>query len=136
MPELVGTAVDEVTFTVEEGKVLELARATGATDPQHAAGLATATHVVVAAHHRDQQGFVDLLGLDITRVVVGSVAWDYERALRVGDVLRGARTVVADDTREGRSGPVRRVTLATAYVDQSGAVPVRVTEVLIERPSR
>jgi acyl dehydratase len=136
MSELVGRLVDEVAFTVEAGKVLELARATGATSPDHPARLATATHVVVAAHHRDQQGFVDALGLDITRVVVGSVAWEYARPLRVGDVLRGARTVVADDTRESRHGTLRRITLETAYVDQDGAVPVRVTEVLVERPAR
>ena len=136
MPELIGAVVDDVRFTVEAGKVRELARATGATDPAHADGLATATHVVVAAHHRDQQGFVEALGLDITRVVVGSVAWDYQRPLRVGDVLRGTRTVVGDDTREGRAGTLRRVTLETTYVDQAGEVPVRVTEVLVERPAQ
>jgi hypothetical protein len=125
----VGTVVDRVSFAVEQGKVRELARATGAADPDHAAGLATATHVVVAGHYRDQQGFVAALGLDIARVVVGSVAWDYARALRVGDELVGTRTVFADEMR-GRN---RLVTLETAYVDQAGAVVVRQHEVLVER---
>lgn len=137
MAGLVGTVVDRVSFTVEQGKVLELVRATGASDPAHRdEGLATATHVVVAAHHRDQQGFLDALGLDIARVVVGSVSWDYDRPLRVGDRLVGTRTVVADETRAGRSGTNRLVTLETEYADPAGAVVVRQREVLVERGPR
>jgi hypothetical protein len=133
----VGTVVDRVAFTVEHGKVLELVKATGVTDPAHRErGLATATHVVVAAHHRDQQGFVDALGLDIARVVVGSVSWGYTRPLRVGDELVGTRTVVADETRAGRSGTNRLVTLETEYADPTGSVLVRQREVLIERGAR
>jgi len=131
---LVGTMVDRVAFTVEQGKVLELARATGATSADHTeGGLATATHVVVAGHHRDQQGFVAALGLDIRRIVVGSVSWEYARPLRVGDELVGTRTVVGDETREGRSGTNRLVTLETAWTDPDGAVLVRQREVLVER---
>jgi len=127
---LVGTLVDRVSFAVEQGKVLELARATGATSPDHReGGLATATYVVVAGHHRDQQGFVAALGLDIRRIVVGSVSWEYVRPLRVGDELVGIRTVVADETRGGH----RLVTLETAWTDPDGAVLVRQREVLIER---
>lgn len=137
MGALVGTVVDRVAFTVEQGKVLELATATGATDPAHRdEGLATATHVVVAAHHRDQQAFVDALGLDITRVVVGSVSWDYARPLRVGDELVGTRTVVADEIRAGRRATNRLVTLETEYADRAGSVVVRQREVLVERGTR
>lgn len=137
MDGLVGTVVDRVAFTVEHGKVLELVRATGVTDPSHRdRGLATATHVVVAAHHRDQQGFVGTLGLDIARVVVGSVSWDYARPLRVGDELVGTRTVVGDESRPGRSGTNRLVTLETEYTDPTGSVLVRQREVLVERGAR
>lgn len=90
-------------------------------------------HVVVAGHQRDQQGFLALLGLDRSRVVVGSVGWEYERALCVGDRLVGVRTVVADETREGRAGAMRLVTLETEFADQDGTVAVRQREVLIER---
>ncbi|HWE90055.1 MAG TPA: MaoC family dehydratase N-terminal domain-containing protein [Pseudonocardiaceae bacterium] len=134
--------VDEVAFDVERGKIAEFARATFAEDPvhtdpdaAHAAGFdavpATATHVVVAGHHRDQRGFVDKLGLAFERVVVGSVKWTYLRPLRAGDSLRGARRVV-DDVRK-RGGALRVVTLETEYVDAAGQPAVRVTEVLIER---
>jgi len=142
---LIGTVVDRVSFDVERGKIREFARATFTADPVHtdpvaaaAAGFAgtpaTATHVVVAGHHRDQQGFVAALGLDISRVVVGSVDWSYERPLLRGDSLVGTRTVVADEVRAGgRGGSMRMVTLETAFVDADGAVAVRQREVLIER---
>lgn len=141
----VGFVVDEVSFEVERGKIREFARATGAADPVHtdratatALGhedlLATATHVVVAGHHRDQRAFVDRLGMDIRRIVVGSTAWEYLRPLRAGDALTGVRRVAADQTKPGRrGGTMRLVTLETEYADATGAVVVRQCEVLIER---
>jgi acyl dehydratase len=142
---LVGTVVDTVQFEVERGKIREFARATLASDLVHTdAGeaesrghsnvLATATHVVVSGHHRDQRAFVELLGLDIRRVVVGSTSWDYARPLQAGDTLTGVRTVVGDETRTSKGGgTMRLVTLETSYVDATGAVAVQQREVLIER---
>lgn len=91
MSELVGTVVDVVTFDIERGKIAEFARATRAEDPVHhgPSALATATHVVVSGHHRDQAGFVEKLGLELSRIVVGSVSWQYERPLRAGDTSPG-----------------------------------------------
>jgi acyl dehydratase len=140
-----GTLVDEVQIDVERGKIREFARATSAADPVHtdptfaqAAGhedvLATATHVVVTGHQRDQHAFVTALGLDIARIVVGSVSWEYARPLLAGDVLTATRTVVDDESKPGRAGGVNRlVTLETVYVDTSGRVAVRQREVLVER---
>ncbi|MCW2778300.1 MAG: MaoC protein dehydratase [Frankiales bacterium] len=144
MSTYLGTTVDQVRFQVERGKIAEFARATGALDPRHvdpeaaradghAGALATATHVVVAGHQRDQRGFVAALGLDITRIVVGSVTWTYARPLVAGDELVGTRRVVGDETRQGRSGTNRLVTLETEFVDAAGDVAVRQREVLVER---
>src|SRR5881296_3146757 len=128
MPSLVGTVVDTVRFDVERGKIREFARATGAADlvhtdrreaqaHGHADVLATATHVVVSGHYRDQRAVVAALGLDLRRVVVGSTAWEYARPLRASDTLTGTRKVVGDETREGtRGGTMRLVTLETEYV--------------------
>ncbi|GLY40409.1 hypothetical protein Amsp01_064320 [Amycolatopsis sp. NBRC 101858] len=132
--------VDEVTFDVERGKILEFARATFAEDPVHtseasarAAGFArlpaTPTHVVVAGHHRDQRRFVEKLGLAFDRVVVGSVKWTYVRPLLAGDRVHGVRRVVDDR----RKGALRIVTLETDYVDTAGESVVVVRETLIER---
>lgn len=141
---LIGEVLDEVAFDVERGKIREFTRATFTEDPLHtnvdaarSAGfddvLATPTHVVVAGHHRDQQSFVDKLGLAIERVVVGSVKWTYLRPLHAGDSLRGIRTVVSDEHREGKRGTLRLVTLETEYVDADGTAVLRQREVLIER---
>lgn len=142
----VGDVVDEVAFTVEAGKVAEFARATATEDPVHtdadaaaAVGLpgpaATATHVVVSGHHRDQRAMVEGLGLALERVMVGSVRWRYHRPLVVGDRLRGARRLVGDEQVGGRAGkaPMRRLTLETAFVDATGDTAVEWQEIVLER---
>lgn len=139
-----GDVLDEVTFTVEAGKIREFARATQAGDPVHTdpdaatrAGfdspVATATHVVAAGHHRDQQAFVAALGMDITRIVVGSVNWEYHRPLLAGDHLTGTRRILSDTTKQGRrGGTMRLVELETTW--NSGDDPVVTQrETLIER---
>lgn len=142
---LVGLVLDSVHYEVEAGKIREFAIASRASDPAHldkeAANqrgygreLATATHVVVAGHYRDQRGFVDRLGLDIRRVVVGSTRWEYLRPLVAGDVLNGVRRVVADESKTSGSGSTMRlITLETTYTNIDGHVVQRQREVLIER---
>lgn len=137
--------LDHVEFGVERGKIQEFARATFTQDAVHTdpdaarlAGLptvaATATHVVVAGHYRDQAAMVGALGLSLSRVVVGSVTWQYLRPLVAGDELRGTRRVVGDDLRTGkRGGEMRLVTLETEYRDGADQPVVRVRELLIER---
>jgi acyl dehydratase len=140
-----GQIVDRVEMDVERGKIRELAIATHAGDPAHVdeqvaaeagfgSALATATHVVVAGHHRNQREFVKALGLTIERVVVGSVEWEYARPLVAGDRLTGTRRVLDDTVREGkRGGPMRLVTLETKWLDADNSLAVTQREVLIER---
>ncbi|WP_175475422.1 MaoC family dehydratase N-terminal domain-containing protein [Arthrobacter sp. UCD-GKA] len=145
MGTLIGTIVDEITFTVERGKVAEFARATYTQDPVHtdqnaaaeagfASEPATGTHVVVAGHHRDQRAVVAHLGLELSRIVVGSVKWEYERPLLVGDNLTGIRIIIGDETKEGkRGGSMRVITLETKFRDKNGLMVSRQQETLIER---
>jgi hypothetical protein len=145
---LIGTVVDEVAFEVERGKVAEFARATGAKDIVHTdrreaqrRGLpevaATATHVVVAGHHRSQAALLEKLGLELTRVVVGGASWEYSRPLVAGDSLTGRRIVTGDETKTTSSGSTLRViTLQTDYRDQDGHVAVRQQETILERGRR
>ncbi|WOC13230.1 FAS1-like dehydratase domain-containing protein [Gordonia sp. MP11Mi] len=140
-----GDTLDVVSFEVEAGKIGEFARATQASDPVHTdphtairagftAVAATPTHVVVAGHHRNQQEFVRALDMDIKRIVVGSVRWDYARPLVAGDQLTGTRCVLSDERKRGkRGGLMRLVTLETAWVDSAGQAAVTQREVLIER---
>jgi acyl dehydratase len=120
---MIGTVVDEFSFEVETGKVREFARAIGAPiDP------VPLTFTAVAAHHRDARAAVEKLGLDIRRVVVGEVEWEYERPLVVGDELRGRRVVAGVRER----GTLKLVTLETEFRDARGEVALRQREVLIE----
>lgn len=141
-----GSIVDDVAFEVEAGKVREFVRSTGATDLAHtektvaqsrglSERLATLTHSVVVGHLRDQQSFLDKLGLDIRRVVVGEVHWRYQRPLIVGDQLRATRRVISDTVKQGASGSLRLVTLETELIDQQGEPAAYVREVLVERGS-
>jgi acyl dehydratase len=143
----VGDELDRVTFDVEPGKIREFARATRARDAVHldaraaaeagfAGPAATATHVVVAGHQRDQGAVVARLGLALERVVVGEVSWQYRRPLIAGDRARGIRRVVADEVKARPDGRgLRLVTLRTDYVDEAGLTVVRQREVLVERPA-
>ena len=141
---LPGQLVDKVELPVERGKIREFARATFTVDPVHtqeaaarAAGFvgvaATATYAVSAGHYRDQQAFVKSLGMAIDRIVVGTVSWVYTRVLVAGDTLTASRVVESDESRVGKSGPMRIVTLRTDFVDQRGVVALVQREVLIER---
>ena len=65
-----GQLVDEVEFPVEEGKVMEFARAVGDTDLE----TVPLTFTAVASHWRDQAAMVELLGLDLPRIVIGAVS--------------------------------------------------------------
>jgi acyl dehydratase len=136
----VGDTVDEVRFTVEAGKVREFAAATATTDPVHldedraaARGLealpATATHVMVVGHHRDQTAMVRALGLTLERVMVGSVRWRYHRPLLVGDTLHGVRRLIDDVTKPR----LRALTLRTEFTDDDGDLAVTLDEVVLER---
>jgi acyl dehydratase len=140
----VGTLVDEFAFPVDASKVREFAIAIKDPSPRYrdAEGAAAEgfdavpaplTFSVVAGHYRDAAAAVDLLGLDIARVVVGEVEWRYEQPVLVGDRLHGRRVVVDVKTREGgRGGLMTLVTLETELRNQRGEVAVRQREVLIE----
>ncbi|GAA1365176.1 MaoC family dehydratase N-terminal domain-containing protein [Arthrobacter rhombi] len=142
---LVGTVVDEVAFDVERGKIAEFAHATGVDDPIHTDRreaqrrqlpdvAATATHVVVAGHHRSQSAMLDTLGLELARVVVGKTGWEYIRPLVAGDSLTGQRVVTGDEAKTSSNGsPLRIITLHTDYRDRGGNVVVRQQETIIER---
>lgn len=141
-----GYVVDEVSFDVERGKIGEFARATYAADEVYTSRsvaavrgfadvVATPTYGVVTAHHRDQRRWVADLGLDITRVVMGSAGWEYRRPLTVGDHITATRRVVSDELRSGNKGTLRILNLKTEYRDQNGDVALVQRDVVIERPA-
>jgi acyl dehydratase len=141
---LVGICIDQVEFPVEEGKIREFALAVGDPDPVYldpAAARAAGHHAVpapptfsiVAAHWRDQSAMVARLGLDLKRVVVGEVQWEYYTAIYAGDRLCGAR-VVRDVTEHAgrRGGRMTLITIETELHNQRGERAVRQRDLIIE----
>jgi acyl dehydratase len=142
--ELVGVCIDEVAFPVEEGKIREFAVAVGETNPIYhdrdaalAAGYpsipAPPTFSIVAAHWRDQGAMVRRLALDLRRIVVGEVQWDYLAPVYAGDRLSGVRIVKDVSERSGRrGGRMTLITIETELRNQRGDLAVRQRDLVIE----
>lgn len=126
------TPLDTVRLPVEAGKVAELNRALRATTAAVAP-----TFTVVSAHHTPPGRSVNELviaaaGLDAARVLLGEIAWEYQRPLRVGDRLEGAVTYAGSRTRHGRRGGTMVLAQgATAWHDEQGRPVARTTVTLI-----
>ncbi len=106
-----GLVLDEVDFPVEEGKVMEFARAVGDTDLENV----PLTFTAVAGHWRDQAAMVELLGLDLRRIVVGGCEWEYHAPVEVGDRLRGRRILADAQDKRGARGTMTILTLETRF---------------------
>jgi hypothetical protein len=134
----VGVVIDEVDFPVEAGKVREFMFAVAGTDG--VGGSASdvdqaplpLTFATVAGHWRDQAAMVELLGLDLPRIVVGGSEWEYHAPVRVGDRLRGRRVVKAVAEREGASGPMTIITLETRLHRGDGQLSIVQRDTVIE----
>jgi hypothetical protein len=124
----VGLVVDEVDFPVEEGKVREFRRAAGDGDGDRL----PLTFATVAGHWRDQAAMVELLGLDLPRIVVGGSEWEYHAPVGVGDRLRGARVVKAVAERDGARGPMTIITLETRLHRGDGQLAIVQRDTVIE----
>jgi acyl dehydratase len=142
--DLIGVEIDHVDFPVEEGKIREFVLAVGNADPVHldreaarAAGHpsipAPPTFSVVASHWRDQGAMVARLGLDLGRIVVGEVQWEYHAPVYAGDRLSGTRTVRDVSQRAGRrGGTMTMITIETELHNQRGELAVRQRDLIIE----
>jgi acyl dehydratase len=125
-----GLLVDEVDFPVEEGKVMEFARAAGDTDLE----TVPLTFTAVAGHWRDQAAMVELLGLDLSRIVVGGSEWVYHAPVEVGDRLRGRRVVTDVQEKQGARGTMTILTLQTRFHRADGRLAVVQRDTVIELP--
>jgi hydroxyacyl-ACP dehydratase HTD2-like protein with hotdog domain len=130
-PSQIGLVIDEVDFPVEEGKLREFALAVGHGGPRSV----PLTFTTVAGHWRDQQAMVDLLGLELPRIVVGGSEWEYHAPIAVGDRLRGRRVVKAVAQKQGSRGSMTIVTLETDFHRGDGQLAVVQRDSVIELPA-
>jgi hypothetical protein len=126
----VGLVIDEVEFPVEEGKVMEFARAIGDSDLE----TVPLTFTAVAGHWRDQAAMVELLGLDLRRIVVGGSQWEYHAPCEVGDRLRGQRVLIGIEEKPGARGTMTILTLETRFHRADGQLAVAQRDTVIELP--
>jgi hydroxyacyl-ACP dehydratase HTD2-like protein with hotdog domain len=126
----VGLVIDEVDFPVEEGKLREFAVAVGHGDARSV----PLTFTTVAGHWRDQQAMVELLGLDLPRIVVGGSEWEYHVPIAVGDRLRGRRVVKAVAEKQGSRGSMTMITLETRFHRSDGQLAIVQRDTVIELP--
>jgi hypothetical protein len=132
----VGLVIDEVDFPIEEGKVREFRLAVGDSgDGDHGHGghrPLPPTFATVAGHWRDQAAMVELLGLELPRIVVGGSEWEYHARVAVGDRLRGRRVVKAVGERRGARGPMTIITLETRLHRGDGRLSIVQRDTVIE----
>jgi hypothetical protein len=127
----VGVVVDAVDFPVEAGKVREFAIAAGNPDLTSV----PVTFAAVASHWRDQAAMVDVLGLDIRRVVVGGSEWEHHAPVTIGDRLSGERVVTAVTSKAGQRGVMTFITLETRLTRGDGALAIVQRDTVIETPA-
>jgi acyl dehydratase len=127
----VGVVIDEVDFPVEEGKVREFTVAVGSGDPR----TVPLTFSTAAGHWRDQAAMVELLGLDLPRIVVGAAEWEYHAPVAIGDRLRGRRIVAGVDRKQGSRGEMTVITLETRLHRGDGELAVVQRDTVIELPA-
>lgn len=114
------------TFEVERGKVREIARATGAQNPELLAGDAIPpTFLTVASgwwgYSWEEPGDSPLADeqVDAARTLHLEERYVYERPLRVGDRLTGVLTIEQPVRKQGRrAGPMTIYTTRTTFTDQ------------------
>jgi 3-methylfumaryl-CoA hydratase len=79
---------------------------------------------------------VELLGLDLARIVVGGSEWEYHAPVAIGDRLRGRRVVVAVDRKQGRQGEITVITLETRFHRGDGELAILQRDTVIELPAQ
>jgi 3-methylfumaryl-CoA hydratase len=77
---------------------------------------------------------VEVLGLDLRRIVVGGSEWEYHAQFAAGDRLRGRRVLTAREEKQGTRGTMTLLTLETRFYRQDGELAVVQRDTLIELP--
>lgn len=143
---LVGQRLTSVRFTIERGKIGELARALGDTDPlwwdddaARAEGFDEAplppTALALVDHWRAEGALAHAMeiGADLDHLLHGEVEWEFVAQIRSGDQLVATTDVADVAVRQGaRGGWMTLVTLLTTFASESGDVVARRRDVLIE----
>lgn len=140
--ELLGAAGKPYEVRVEQGKVVEFARAVKASEPRNldpgaarAAGysgvVAPPTFSAVTGHWAPAGSGPDL-GLDLRRVLAGGNEWEYFAPLCAGDVLTVSTRVSDVADKEGHQGRMTLLVLESEFRDGAGNLALLTRSTIIE----
>lgn len=143
---IIGKVLGHVKFPVEAGKIQEFAHSLHFTDPiffdeeaARRAGFpavpAPPTYSVVSAHFPSEgdENFIEVLGLDLKRILHGEQSWTYHRTPVAGDVLSGETKVKSVSKKPGkRGGEMTFVVMETVLTDTKGEPVVTTESTIIE----
>ncbi|WP_433598231.1 FAS1-like dehydratase domain-containing protein [Nocardia sp. CA-135953] len=136
---LVDSVLLEFDLDVERGKIREFARATGATSAVYRGERAPIPPTFLISsmlwEPEDRPSLVDLLGLDLTRVLQGGQEFRFFGGVpHAGDRLYAVVSVESVTTKAGkRGGEMTFVVLLTRYRDPEGRVVAEARATVIER---
>lgn len=128
-----GRELGRIELPLEPVKVAELAAAL-----QGEPGVVPPTATVLAAHHTPAGGspnelIIAAAGLDQARVLLGELAWTYQRSLRPGGSLTGTVRLLSRTVRQGRRGGTLVLARGvTEWRDSTGQAVVDAEVTLIE----
>lgn len=127
LADMVGVTAPSFHFRVEEGKVLEFARAVQAAHPLYTdadaardAGLsgilATPSFSAASAFWTTPEAAItSQLGLDLKRVLAGGGEWEYFAPVVAGDELTVTTSVASVQEKQGSRGPMAVIQLRTEF---------------------
>jgi hypothetical protein len=120
-------------FPIEDGKVREFARAVQHPGPPDGKLTIPATFPTYGSFAYAKEHVVEVLGLDIRRVLHGGEEYNYSRPLLVGQTLVCQTWLIEDYRKQSqRSGTMRFVVTTTEMADhKSGEVVVVVRSTII-----
>lgn len=140
---LIGHEFPSFTAEVEKGRLKFFAKAIGETDPiytDEAAALAAGYRALPAPPTftmvLDMEGdeflpFLDLLNMDIARILHGSQSFEYFGPICAGDSITVTGRIA--DMFEKKGGALEFVVMEYTYTNQHGELVVRASSTLVHR---
>lgn len=142
-PSAVGMTLPTVSMDIERGRLVQFARATGATDPVYVDldAAKNAGHrdipvpptflFAIELERPDPFAWVAEIGIDMNYVLHGEQRFDYHRVAYAGERLTASAELV--DVYSKRGGALEFVVKKTAVTDEAGQPVADLTSTLVVR---
>ena len=130
LEEKIGMKLESYTFTVEKGKIKELALAIGDLKEEYLNGESILpTFPTVIEFWGSQGSSSSLLGLDVKKVLHGEQEYEYIGEIKPGDVIT-VNSVIEDAYTKAK---MNFVIMKKEFVNQHGELVLTVRQTIIER---